>query len=77
MLFSIVLQFLLIGFMYDDMIPQVFVLFILLIASAEVVVVLSIVIRLYKISRIVYIQPVYFIPMEGVGETSSLISIEK
>jgi len=61
MLFSFVLQFLLIGILYDDLTAQIFVLFLLLLSSAEVVLALSVIIRYYKLTSVVYITPTYFV----------------
>jgi NADH:ubiquinone oxidoreductase subunit K len=61
MLFSIILQFLLVGFFFDDLVVQIFVLFLLLLASAEVVIAFSLVIRFYKETDVVYIHPTYYV----------------
>jgi len=61
MLFSLILQLVLIGYLFDDLIPQIFALFLLLLSSAEVVVVFSIIIRYYKLTEVVLIYPVYYI----------------
>ena len=61
MIFSIMLQFLLIAHVFQDLNIQIFVLFILLLSSAEVVVIFSIIIRYYKVSDITTIYPVYYL----------------
>jgi NADH:ubiquinone oxidoreductase subunit K len=48
-IFSIILNLLLVGSIYDDLIPQVFVFFILATSSAEIVIGLSIIVKLYRI----------------------------
>jgi NADH:ubiquinone oxidoreductase subunit K len=55
------LNFLLAGSLYGDIIPQLFVLFIILTASAEVVVAFSIILTFYRQTGVIYITPTYFV----------------
>ena len=61
MLFSMMLQYLLIGYIYQDLTVQIFVLFLLLLSSCEVVVIFSIIIRYYKVTDTVHLYPIYYL----------------
>jgi len=60
-LFGLILQLLLLGSFFNDITPQIFVLFILLIASAEVVIAFSVILRYYRLTDAVYVYPVYYV----------------
>lgn len=61
MLFSLMLQFLLVGYIFQDLTVQIFVLFLLLLSSAEVVVIFSVIIRYYKVTDVIHLYPIYYI----------------
>lgn len=47
LIFSIIIQLLIFGFLFDDLIPQIFVLFILVVSSCEIVIGFSLILTFF------------------------------